>query len=82
MTEIIKENSLDKDKDLIGKSFIVKQCEANIHGDNEGCVCKLIGKKVTISKRYKTPFVGTASYHLKNRKQRVRLSELDMENRF
>jgi hypothetical protein len=82
MADIITENPLDRDKDILGKSFTVKQCEAREHGDNEGCVCKLIGREVTITKRYETPFVGTASFHLKGKKQRVRLSELGMPNRY
>ena len=82
MADIITENPLDRDKDILGKSFTVKQCEAREHGDNEGCVCKLIGREVTLTKRYETPFVGTASFHLKGKKQRVRLSELGMPNRF
>jgi hypothetical protein len=82
MADIITENPLDRDKDILGKSFTVKQCEAREHGDNEGCVCKLIRREVTITKRYETPFVGTASFHLKGKKQRVRLSELGMPNRY
>ncbi len=82
MAKIITENPLDRDKDILGKSFTVKQCEAREHGDNEGCVCKLIGREVTLTKRYETPFVGTASFHIKGKKQRVRLSELGMPNRY
>ncbi len=73
---------MDKDADIIGKRFTVRQCEAREHGDNEGCVCHLIGRQVTVTKRYKTPFAGTASFHIKGRKQRVRLSELGMPNRY
>lgn len=82
MTDIITENPLDRDKDIIGKRFTVIQCEALKHGDNEGCVCKLIGHKVRITKRYETPYTGTASFHIKGKKQRVRLSELGMPNRY
>lgn len=82
MAKIIKENPLDRDKDILGKTFKVVQCEAREHGKNEGCVCKLIGREVTITKRYATPFVGTASFHLKGKRQRVRLSELGMPNRY
>jgi len=66
----------EKDDEIIGKKVRVKSCEARKHGDNEGCVCYLIGKVVKITKRYETPFVGTPSYHLKGRKQRVRRSEV------
>lgn len=78
----ITQNPLDRDADILGKSFTVTQCEAREHGDNEGCVCKLINRQVTIAKRYETPFAGTASFHLEGLKQRVRLSELGMPNRY
>ena len=78
---IATEAPLDRDKDILGKSFTVKQCEAREHGDNPGCVCKLIGRKVKLTKQYDTPFVGTASYHIKGSTKRVRLSELGLENR-
>ena len=81
MSNIVTQNPLDRDKDIIGKTFTVVQCEAREHGDNDGCVCKLIGRKVTISKKYKSPYAGTASYHIRNKRQRVRLSELGLENR-
>lgn len=70
------------DKDILGQSFTVTNCQAREHGDNEGCVCHLIGQNVTLTKRYDSPFTGTASFHLKGRKQRVRLSELGMKDRF
>lgn len=82
MTNIVTKNPLRVDDDILGKSFTVVQCEARDHGDNEGCVCKLIGEKVKLTKRYDTPFCGTASFHIRGRKQRVRLSELGMPNRY
>jgi hypothetical protein len=82
MNDIIRENPLDADNDIIGKKFKIVQCEARDHGDNEGCVCKLIGREVIISKRYSSPFCGTASYHLKGRKQRVRRSEIGLPNKY
>lgn len=80
MSNIIKVNPLDADNDIIGKKFKVVQCEARDHGDNEGCVCKLINREVIISKRYDSPFAGTASYHLKGRRQTVRRSEIGLQN--
>lgn len=62
--------------EIIGRKVKVSSCEAREHGDNEGCVCHLIGKTVTISKRYKSIFAGTPSYHIKNAKERVRRSEV------
>ena len=83
MSHIVTENPLDRDKDILGKTFVVKQCEAREHDDsNVGCVCYLIGREVTLTERYKTPFAGTASYHIKGSEKRVRLSELGLENRF
>ena len=66
----------DNDDEMIGMRVRVKACEAAEHGDNEGCVCHLVGKVVKIKKRYKTPYVGTASYHIKGMSQRVRRSEV------
>ena len=67
------------DKGFVGKRFTVVKCHGKDHvrGD-PGCVCRLIGKKVTIRKRYETPFAGTASYHLKGHKQRVQRSEVGL----
>lgn len=71
-----------RDRDIIGKSFTVKSCEARNHGlGNAGCVCHLIGKRVKIKRKYETPFHGTASYHLVGMHHRVRLSELGLPNR-
>jgi hypothetical protein len=81
MSEPIQVNPLDRDKDVLGRSFKVVQCEAKEHGDNEGCVCQLIGREVTLTKRYETPFVGTATFHIEGHDKRVRLSELGLPNR-
>ncbi len=62
--------------EIIGRRVIVVHCEAKEHGDNSGCVCDLIGKMVTIKKKYDTPFVGTPSYHIKGSDKRVRRSEV------
>lgn len=62
--------------EIIGREVIIKSCEARDHNDNEGCVCRLIGYKVTIEKRYETPFVGTSTYHIKGSRKRVRRSEV------
>ena len=35
--------------DLIGKTVVPHTCHAREHGDNEGCICELIGKKVKIT---------------------------------
>ena len=64
--------------EIIGKKVRIQSCQAREHGDNEGCVCHLIGKIVRVSSRYKTQWVGTASYHLMNRRQRVRRSEVTL----
>lgn len=62
--------------EIIGRRVKVVKCEAREHGDNPGCVCDLIGKMVTIEKRYETPFVGTPSYHIKGMDKRVRRCEV------
>ena len=66
----------EKSDEIIGKKVRVKKCEAAEHGDNEGCVCHLIGQVVKIKSRYKTPFAGTASYHIVGMVQRVRRAEV------
>lgn len=78
----INKNPLDVDKDILGKTFKVVQCEAKKHGDNEGCVCQLIDREVILKKRYDTPFAGTASFHIEGSDKRVRLSELGLPDRF
>jgi hypothetical protein len=75
-------NPLHKNDDVLGRPLKVVQCEAREHGDNEGCVCKLIGSSVILTKQYDSPFCGTASFHIRGRKQRVRLSEVGLPNRF
>lgn len=78
----VTENPLHRDDDVLGKPLKIVQCEAREHGNNAGCVCKLIGSSVILTKRYNSPFVGTASYHIRGRKQRVRLSEVGLPDRF
>lgn len=62
----------------IGNDIRVLRCEAREHGDNAGCVCYLIGGVERLAKLYETPFVGTPTYHLLGRPQRVRLSEVEI----
>jgi len=62
--------------EIIGRRVKVVGCEAKQHGDNEGCVCDLIGEMVTIEKKYNTIFIGTPSYHIKGSDKRVRRSEV------
>jgi hypothetical protein len=62
--------------EIIGKKVRVKSCEALEHGDNDGCVCHLIGRVVKIDRRYDACFAGTSSYHIKGATQRVRRSEV------
>lgn len=64
--------------EIIGKRVRVNKCEAREHGDNDGCVCHLIGHVVEIEKRYETPFIGTPSYHIKGMKYRVRRCEVTL----
>src|SRR3989338_10954013 len=69
----------EKRPDLIGKTVIPHTCEARVHGDNEGCICDLIGKPVVITKIDESGFVGTPSYHIKGSNKRVRESEFSDE---
>jgi hypothetical protein len=62
----------------IGKRVRIIRCEAREHGDNEGCVCYLIGGVEHIAKLFETPFAGTPTYHLAGRRQRVRLCEVEI----
>ncbi len=75
----LPKTAAETDAGFVGSRRTVIKCEGKEHvkGD-EGCVCHLIGKIVTISRRYDSPFCGTASYHLKGHKQRVRRSEVGL----
>lgn len=72
----LPKSTTEVDAGFVGSRRKVIKCEAKDHGDNPGCVCHLIGKTVTIGKRYDSPFAGTATYYLKGRPQRVRRSEV------
>ncbi|OHA64335.1 MAG: hypothetical protein A2843_02550 [Candidatus Wildermuthbacteria bacterium RIFCSPHIGHO2_01_FULL_48_27b] len=67
--------------DLIGKTVIPHTCEAREHGDNEGCICDLIGEPVVITKIDDSPFVVTPSYHIKGSKKRIQEREFSAETR-
>jgi hypothetical protein len=60
-----------------GQCVVVRRCEAKEHGDNEGCVCDLIGRVMVRGPQYQTPFTGTASFHLFGSYKRVRESEIE-----
>lgn len=70
------------DKDMLhmlkGQSVIITDCEAREHGINEGCLCNLKGTVQIVDELYKTPFVGTPSWHLKGSDKRARLSEMTL----
>lgn len=79
----VKVNPLDVDKDILGKTYVVTQCEGRMHDKKDhGCVCRFIGRKVTLIKRHESPWTGTVSYHIKGSKKTVRLSELGLPNRY
>lgn len=69
-----------KEKDeYFGRKCIVLKCEGINHLDaNEGCVCSLIGKTVTLDKKYISHLCGIDSYYIKNSFKRVRLSEVEL----
>ncbi len=58
---------------IIGKHAVVKKCGASRHTRNNGCVCDLVGQKITIGQRQK-PFCGVAApdiYHIVGQPGRV-----------
>ena len=65
--------------ELIGQKVTVYRCHAREHGDNDGCLCDLIGKEVEISGIYQTLFVGTPSYHIKGLIKRIQEREFVSE---
>ena len=71
----------EKRPDLIGKTVIPHTCHAREHGNNVGCICRLIGKPVIITKIYVSGFVGTPSYHIKGSKKRIQEREFSDETR-
>ena len=73
---LFEDLDMDKEQRVIGRTFVVQQCEAREHGNNSGCVCELIGNIVKITKRYETPFTGITSFHISDSDKTVRLSEL------
>ena len=69
--------------EMIGQKVTVRRCHAREHGDNEGCLCDLVGKEVTISAIYQTPFVGTPSYHIQGSKKRIQEREwVEIEQKY
>jgi hypothetical protein len=64
--------------EIIGRRVKIIGCEANIHGNNPGCVCVLKGMTVTIEKKYKAACAGTPSYHIKGSDKTVRRSEVKL----
>lgn len=67
--------------DLIGQTVVPHTCHAREHGDNDGCVCDLIGKPVVITEIHKSEYAGTPSYHIDGRTKRVQEREFSDETR-
>ncbi len=67
--------------DLIGRTVVPHTCEAREHGDNEGCICDLVGKPVVITAIFETQFVGTPSYHIEGSTKRIQEREFSDETR-
>lgn len=68
----------DLEDEIIGKRVRVERCEANVHDYNEGCVCRFIGKTVTIEGRNEDPPIEKPSYKIKGRNKNVRPSEVTL----
>jgi hypothetical protein len=60
-----------------GQAVIIRKCEAARHGENNGCLCSLIGAVMILGPVYTTAFAGTPSYHLFGSPKRVRESECE-----
>ena len=69
----------EQDDEIIGKQVVVKECEAKIHDNDEGCVCALIGKVVRIDGRNKDMIsgIGRPSYKIERRNKYVKRSEVE-----
>jgi len=65
----------DNRPELIGQTVIPHTCEAREHGDNDGCICDLIGKPVVITKIYETLIISTPSYHIEGSDKRIQERE-------
>lgn len=71
----------DERPELIGQTVIPHTCRAREHGDNDGCICDLIGKPVVITKIDETPYVGTPSYHIEGSDKRIQEREFSDDTR-
>lgn len=74
-----RRNMWDANPEFIGTTVVPHTCHAGEHGNNAGCICKFIGKPVVITRIYKAPYAGTASYHIKGSKKRIQEREFSDE---
>ena len=70
---MLTKQTIDK---MVGKKVKIVKCEAKVHDDNEGCLCRLIGKKVTIEHLENTMITGAPSYKIKWRNKYLCRSEI------
>lgn len=66
------------DDKIIGTKVTVKNCEAETHGDNPGCVCGLIGTTVEIGGRFDGPPENIPAYHVLGTDKLVRRREVEL----
>lgn len=67
------------DDKIIGKTVVIRSCEAREHGDNPGCLCHLIGTSVLIGERLQTGDPErTPAYHIVGMNKFVRRREVEI----
>ena len=70
------------DDKIIGEDVVIHSCEAQVHGDNPGCVCELIGTQVRVKGRNQEDDPeGIPSYHVAGMDKFVRRREVEVVKR-
>ncbi len=64
-------SSPEERPEIVGQNVVVRRCHAKRHGDNNGCLCDMVGQEVEISGIYESQYVGTPSYHIKGSTKRI-----------
>ena len=67
-------NTAQVGEEMVGRQVRIERCEASIHDGNEGCVCGLIGKRVTIERIEHAP--TKISYKIKQKNKYIMASEI------
>lgn len=64
--------------EIIGKRVRIDKCVANSHGKNQLCVCHLVGKIVTIERRYRVAYASVPTYHIQHEDRRVTRAQVTL----